>query len=53
MDIANQVSQAFPYFIGAVAGINLLIWAWLIFYSRAEKALLADYLFNAVGVLSR
>ena len=53
MDIANEVSRFFPYFIGLIALANLLIWAWLIMYSRAEKALLADYLFNAVGLLSR
>src|SRR5258708_29087412 len=53
MDIANEVSRFFPYFIGLIAAVNLLIWVWLIMYSRAEKSLLADYLFNAVGILSR
>src|SRR5262245_16110236 len=53
MDIANEVSQYFPFLIAAIAAANLLLWAWLIIYSRAEKALLADYLFNAVGLLSR
>src|SRR5262245_30255904 len=53
MDIANEVSRYFPWLIAAFAAVNLLIWLWLIAYSRSEKALLADYLMNAVGVLSR
>src|SRR5262245_12853967 len=53
MDIFNEISRAFPWFIGGVFLANLLIWAALIRYSRAEKTLLADYLLNAVGILSR
>jgi biopolymer transport protein ExbB len=53
MDIANEISQYFPWLIAAIAIANLLVWAWLIVYSRSEKSLLADYLFNAVGILSR
>jgi biopolymer transport protein ExbB/TolQ len=52
MDIANEISQYFPWLIAAFAAVNLLIWGWLIAYSRSEKTLLADYLMNAVGVLS-
>jgi biopolymer transport protein ExbB/TolQ len=53
MDIANEVSRVFPWLIAAFGAVNLVIWAWLVFGSNARKKDLRDYLFNAVGALSR
>jgi len=53
MDIANEISRAFPWIIGGLAAVNVLIWLWLFVDGKARKASLADYLFNAVGTLSQ
>ena len=46
-------SEYFPWFIGLLAALNVLLWIWLLIESKARKSSLADYLFNAVRTLSR
>ena len=53
MDWANEISRVFPFCIAAFAAVNLLIWGGLVIGSKARKAQLADFLFNAVGTLKR
>jgi len=49
----QSVSENFPPFILAVAGLNAMLWFWLVVYSRSRKRQLADYLSNAVRAFSR
>lgn len=49
----QATSEHFPLFIGVLAGLNLLLWGWLLIYSAGRKTQFADFLFNAVRTLSR
>jgi biopolymer transport protein ExbB/TolQ len=53
MQFEQIASQVFPYVIGGLAAINVLLWLWLLVDSRSRKSHLADYLFNAVRTVSR
>jgi biopolymer transport protein ExbB len=47
------VSEYFPWVIGILAGLNVLLWLWLVIDSKFRKAQLRNYLANAVGNFRR